>query len=63
MTDSVGTVTTPNTGSVTEGPGSVTALGDGVNPSLRASVVQNHLADAQAIGAADRSSQFIGEVE
>jgi hypothetical protein len=50
MTDSVGTVTTPNTGSVTDGAGSVTAIVDGLNPSLKASVVQNHLADAVALG-------------
>jgi hypothetical protein len=57
MTDSVGTVTTPTTGSVTEGAGSVTAIGDGVNPSLKASVVQNHLGDGQVIGASVEALQ------
>jgi hypothetical protein len=57
MTDSVGTVTTPITGSVTDGGGSVTAIGDGANPTLKASVVQNHLADAQTLGVAVQALQ------
>jgi hypothetical protein len=50
-------VSTPITGSITEGAGSVTAVGDGVNPALKASVVQNHLADAQIIGQAVQAIQ------
>jgi hypothetical protein len=57
MTDSVGTVTTPISGTATEGPGSITAIGDGLNPLLKASVVQNHLADGQSIGSTVQALQ------
>jgi hypothetical protein len=57
MPDTVGTVTTPITGSVTEGAGSAAAIADGVNPAVRVSVVQSHLADAQSLGNAVQALQ------
>jgi|GEM_PF-6671103 hypothetical protein len=57
MSDFIGSVTTPTTGSVTDGAGSVTAIGDGVNPALKVSVVQNHLTDGQTIGGAVQAIQ------